>query len=716
MKTRVLVCSLLAILLGVNAFAQKKSTDKKSTSIPVATPAAEKPATKPVVDFRKKPGVGEMREFEFPRYSEATLANGLKVYVVEDRKQPTVAYRMQIGAGETLDGPNAGLSYMMTNLIYKGTQKRTAAELSGAVDSIGANLSTSTQGELMNVSIDGLKKHNALMLSIFADVIQNPLFPKEELEKLLPQVLAGIKQERANPMSLAGAMSRYALYGKDHPNAQRRSEESVKKITIADIRAFHEKYVRPNNRACLTVVGDVTMNEVLPQLEKAFANWKATPLTITQMPAPKPMTRGVYFIQRPGSVQSSIVACALVPGRKDEMYEPFSLATSVLGSGFAGRLFKTLRETYSFTYTPYAAVTQGKFFNRFFAGADVRNAVTDSAILVLKREIAKVANEVVPDDEFNSLRTNELGNYLMTFERGDFVAGLLQNAEYMGMSPEYLKGYAKRLASYSPYDAQRAASQYMRDDKQYLIVVGSPEITPILEKYGRVFTYDLDLKPVGDNMEKVNMSVDDLMNAVQKAMGGKEKLDAVQTMKVSVKTKISVSGRDFDGTSDRMMKAPNKKVMSLKAPFGAQEIVVNGTKGWVSMNGQPAEEMDAKTLASASAEAGMFYYTRLPALGYTCEIKGKQSGLIILHTTSPSKDNVDFFYDAQTFLLRKIEQTQETPQGPMVVTETYDNYIEVAGVKLPSTEKLEMQGMTFTSAPFYEINVPLDDSLFERSK
>lgn len=134
------------------------------------------------------------------------------------------------------------------------------------------------------------------------------------------------------------------------------------------------------------------------------------------------------------------------------------------------------------------------------------------------------------------------------------------------------------------------------------------------------------------------------------------------------------------------------------------------------MNGQPAEEMDAKTLASASAEAGMFYYTRLPALGYTCEIKGKQSGLIILHTTSPSKDNVDFFYDAQTFLLRKIEQTQETPQGPMVVTETYDNYIEVAGVKLPSTEKLEMQGMTFTSAPFYEINVPLDDSLFERSK
>lgn len=715
MKTRVLLFSLL-VLLGTEATAQKKSADKKSKPSPAAAPAPETPVVKPAIDFRKKPRVGEMREFEFPRYGEATLSNGLKVYVVEDHKQPTVAYRIQIGAGETLDGPSAGLSYMMTNLIYKGTQKRTAAEVSSAVDSVGANLSTNTQGELMTVSIDGLKKHNSLMLGIFADVIQNPLFPKEELEKLIPQVIAGIKQEKANPMALAGALSRYALYGKDHPNAQRRTEESVKKITVADIRAFHEKYVRPNNKACLTVVGDVTMNEILPQLEKAFANWKSSPLTMTQMPAPKPMPRGVYFIQRPGSVQSSIVACALVPGRKDEMYEPFSLATSVLGSGFAGRLFKTLRETYSFTYTPYAAVTQGKYFNRFFAGADVRNAVTDSAILVLKREIGKVANEVVPDEEFNSLRTNELGNYLMTFERSDFVASLLQNAEYLGMSPEYLKGYAKRLASYSPYDAQRAASQFMRDDKQYMVVVGSPEIAPILAKYGRVFTYDLDLKPVGDNMEKVNMSVDELMSSVQKAMGGKDKLDAIQTMHVTVATKISVGGREFDGSSDRKMKAPNKKVMSLKAPFGGQEIVVNGTKGWVSVNGQPAEEMDAKTLASATAEAGMFYYTRLPALGYTCEIKGKQNGMIHLHTTSPSKESVDFYYDGQTYLLRKIEQTQETPQGPMVITETYDNFIEVAGVKVPSSEKLEMQGMTFSSTSSYEVNIPLEDALFERSK
>lgn len=715
MKTRVLLFSLL-VLLGTEATAQKKSADKKSKPSPIAAPAAETPVVKPAIDFRKKPRVGEMREFEFPRYGEATLSNGLKVYVVEDHKQPTVAYRIQIGAGETLDGPSAGLSYMMTNLIYKGTQKRTAAEVSSAVDSVGANLSTNTQGELMTVSIDGLKKHNSLMLGIFADVIQNPLFPKEELEKLIPQVIAGIKQEKANPMALAGALSRYALYGKDHPNAQRRTEESVKKITVADIRAFHEKYVRPNNKACLTVVGDVTMNEILPQLEKAFANWKSSPLTMTQMPAPKPMPRGVYFIQRPGSVQSSIVACALVPGRKDEMYEPFSLATSVLGSGFAGRLFKTLRETYSFTYTPYAAVTQGKYFNRFFAGADVRNAVTDSAILVLKREIAKVANEVVPDEEFNSLRTNELGNYLMTFERSDFVASLLQNAEYLGMSPEYLKGYAKRLASYSPYDAQRAASQFMRDDKQYMVVVGSPEIAPILAKYGRVFTYDLDLKPIGDNMEKVNMTVDELMSSVQKAMGGKDKLDAIQTMHVTVATKISVGGREFDGSSDRKMKAPNKKVMSLKAPFGGQEIVVNGTKGWVSVNGQPAEEMDAKTLASATAEAGMFYYTRLPALGYTCEIKGKQNGMIHLHTTSPSKESVDFYYDGQTYLLRKIEQTQETPQGPMVITETYDNFIEVAGVKVPSSEKLEMQGMTFSSTSSYEVNIPLEDALFERSK
>ncbi len=713
MKKFYLLLTILSLCVSVQA--QKKNSDKgDKNKAPQNSAAAAETKTMRSIDFKVKPKVAELRDVEFPRYSETTLKNGLKVFVIEDHKQPTIAFRLQVGAGDAMDGTKNGLSYLMTNLIYKGTQKRSAAEVSNQIDSVGASLSSSSQGELMTISIDGLKRHSSLLLSIFADVVQNPLFPKEELDKMMPQVMAALKQERSNPASLSGALSRIVLYGKDHPSAQRRTEESLKAISLEDIRNFHERYVRPNNRATLAVVGDVSLNEIVPLLEKAFANWKPTTMAISQTPAPKPMPRGIYFVQRPGSVQTSLMCCSLIPGRKDESYEPLQLASSLLGSGFAGRLFKTLRETYSFTYTPFAAVTQGKYFNRFIAGADVRNAVTDSALMVLQSEIGKVADDAASDEEFNVIRTYEVGNYLMAFENSEYVASLLQNAEYLGLSPEYVKSYSKRLNAYTPFDAQKAAKKFIRPDQLYTIVVGSPDIAPVLAKYGRVYNYNLDLQPVGDNVEKVNMSPDELMKKVQQGIGGLDKMNAIKTLHVKATSIMSMGGKNVDGSGERKMKAPNKKYTGLKTPFGNQEYFVNGTKGWISMAGQPADEMDEKTLKSAITEAGPFYYAHLTELGYTCSITGKINGQIVVKATSPAGTMVEFYYDAQSYLLSRVDQTQETGQGPMTITERYENYTDISGVKLPLTEKMEIpNGISIVSKVSYEANVPFADTDFE---
>ncbi len=713
-----LCLALLMLSLTASLQAQKKNSDKseksdksKSTAVSAADQSASKP--KAPIDFKVKPKVGALREVEFPHYSETTLKNGLKVFVIEDHKQPTISFRLQVGAGESMDGAKPGLSFLMSNLIYKGTQKRSAAQVANQVDSIGSTLNTSIAGELMTVSLDGLKKHQSLMLSIFSDVIQHPLFPKEELDKLMPQVFASIKQDRSTPSTLAASLSRMVIYGKDHPSALHKTEESVKKITLEEIRAFHEKYVRPNNKATLAIVGDVSMNEILPQLEKAFANWVPTTQQVSQLPAPKPMPRGVYFIQRPGSVQTSIMACAFAPGRKDENYEPLNLSASLLGSGFAGRLFKTLRETYSFTYTPYAGLTQGKYFNRFIAGADVRTAVTDSAIMILGREIAKVSAEAAPEDEFTIIRTNELGQYLMSFERSDFVASVIQNADYLGLSPEFVKGYAKRLESYSSFDVQRASMKYARPDQLYLVVVGSPEILPVLSKYGRVFNYNMDLQEVGDSMEKVDMSPEELMKKVQKAIGGSDAMNAVKTVKIHAQSSMSMGGKSIEGTNDRELKAPNSKHLLFKTPLFSQETWVNGTKAWMSQSGAPAEPLDEKILKSALAEAGLFYYAHLTELGYKCTIAGKLNGVIQMKTTTPDGNETNFYYDAKTFLLNRVEQIQQSENGPMTVTEWYEDYKSVGGVLLPHAERLELtNGPTINSKNSYEINPVLDDAIF----
>ncbi len=715
MKKLVLILMMLSAAASVQA--QKKNNDKSSDKHKAKENTGAAMKSEAPIDFKVKPKVGELSEMEFPKYSETTLRNGLKVYVIEDHRQPTIEFRLQVGAGEAMDAGKNGLSYLMSNLIYKGTTKQSAAQITSAIDSVGADFSTNTAGELMTVSLSGLKKHMNLLLSEFSDIIQHPTFPKAELDKLMPQVEAEIKQQRSSPSTLSGLLSRMVVYGKDNPNAQHKTLESVKAISLDDIKAFHERYVRPNNKAVLAIVGDVNLAEMKPLLEKAFSSWTSNGVTVSQLPAPKPMPKGVYFVQRPGSVQSSLIMCSLIPGRKDESYEPMSLASNLLGSGFAGRLFKTLRETYSFTYTPFAAVTGGRYYNRFIAGADVRNAVTDSSIIVLKREIEKVVQTPASDDEFNLIRTNEIGNYLMAFEHSNYVASILMQADYLGLSPEYVKGYAKRLSAYSPFDVQKAAAKYIRPDELYLVVVGSPDIAPVLAKYGRVYNYDQDLQPLGDNMEKVDMTPEQLMKKVQDAMGGNDKLSAIQTLVVKAKTSMSMGGQTLSGTNDREMKAPNKKHLLFKTPMFSQEIWVDGTHGWMANNGNPADSMDEKTSKAAATEAGAFYYTHLPELGYKCSIAGKMNGFIQLNTTSPDGKTTNFYYDGNTYLLSHVEQIQETGNGPMTITEWYSDYKEQGGVKLPMSEKLEiMNGPTFESTNSYEINSPVDDATFSPSK
>ncbi|MCX8050785.1 MAG: insulinase family protein [Chlorobi bacterium] len=723
MRTLVVIC-LFAVAVGAVSVAQpKKQQPKKSTEqaplIPIPKEALNPPVVTPPVEYnpRKRPDIGQMREYEFPRYEEATLKNGLKIYVIEDHRQPTIGFRLEVRAGESFDGDKPGLSYLMANLLTKGTRKRSALDIATALDSIGAELSASTGGEVLTVTASGLKKHMPLLLAIFSDVVVNPTFPKEELDKLMPQVLAAIRQEKSRPMQLAMALSRMVLYGPDHPSAKRRTEESVRSITVEDIRAFHSTYVRPNNIASLAIVGDVTLKEIVPQIEAAFRRWEAGKIEIAPPPPPKPMPRGVYFVERPGSVQSTIVLCGLAPGRKDPDYEKLDLAVELLGNGFSGRLFKTLRETYSFTYTPYAFLTQGKYFNRFVAGADVRTPVTDSAILVLRREVEKVANEPATDEELNVIKQNVLGNYQMNFEQPWFVASLLQSAHYLEVSEEFMKGYPTRIAAMSPYDALSAAERYLQPRNWWLVVVGKPDIAKELERWGDVYRYDLDLKQIGSAQpESVSMSVAELLRRYTDALGGEQKLRSVQTIVKESSVTLNAGGQQFDGSSTVKQKAPNKLYQRLSLPVVQQEQWVDGTNAWIKQGPQAPQPAPDRIAPEMLDRATMFYVTKLPQLGYQCSIVGKRNGAIVLRATKNGKET-RFYFDEKTFLLRRTDYQQGNPdEGGITMSEYYDDYAPVEGIMLPRKERLESPMFSMSSTNTYQLGIPLDDSQFEPPK
>lgn len=712
-----LVCTTLILGIGVGtAVAQKKKADsgkpsQSSTGAQSSTQTKSTSTTSQNYDYKVRPSFGDIPQIEFPEYKETTLKNGLKVIVIEDHKQPTFTMRLQIKAGDNLDGDKSGIAFLMTNLLTKGTKKRTAYDIANQTDSLGASMTVNSTGELATLTLEGLTKHLPFLTGLYADVVTNPTFPKEEFDKLIPQVLAGIKQEKSRPMELAQKLSRMVLYGKNNPSSRFRTEKSIQSITQEDVMEFHKKWFRPNNSATLAISGDVSLNQIVGLLNSAFSRWESNPSIKSEPPTqPKPMEKGVYFIQRPGSVQSTIMMCNFAPARKDPNYERLQLATSLIGGGFAGRLFKTLRETYSFTYTPFGFMTQGKYYNRFVAGADVRTAVTDSAIMVLRREISKVAEEPAKDEEFDLIKQMEVSQYLMGFEKSDFVAAILQNAEYLEIEPEIMKSYAQRLAAYSPFDAQRSAERFLRPDLGYLVVVGSPEILPVLEKYGRVFSYNLDLEPVADNMEKVSMSVDDLLKKHAQAIGN---IASVQTMVVNSKATLDAGGQKFEGKSVRTQKSPNKKHFKAEFAIGNQEQWIDGTKAYSSMNDLPANEMKDDNAKDALAESAMFFTTKLPSLGFKCEITGKQGNQIIMKVVSPSGQDQEYYFDAKTYLLNRVDKIRQMPNGPVSISEFYTDYTDVNGVKLPKNMKLDAGGMIITYENTYQLNTPVDDKVFK---
>mgnify|MGYP000946536187 CR=1 FL=1 len=191
------------------------------------------------IDVTKRPDPLPAKSISFPPYKEIMLKNGLKVFLVEDHEQPTVAFTLQIRSGETSDGAKAGLANITADMLTKGAGKRTALEIAEKLDSIAIGIQSGSVGEASTMSFSGLKKHFPLALSIASDMIIRPTFPQEELDKMIPQVLAEIKQEKSRPNNIAAAMSRKVIYGMNHPNARRRTDQSVKSITVEDLKKFH---------------------------------------------------------------------------------------------------------------------------------------------------------------------------------------------------------------------------------------------------------------------------------------------------------------------------------------------------------------------------------------------------------------------------------------------------------------------------------------------
>ena len=449
------------------------------------------------VDRTVPPKAGPFPKVNFPDADVETLPNGLRVYLLPDRREPTVTYRLLIKSGEMFDGAKPGLASLTAAMLNKGTEALTADQFARKTDFLGASVEANSGDDAISVVASGLSTYTAELLTFLSDAALRPAFREEELVRQKRQETADLAQKKMDPETLAARLRDKLLYGK-HPYGAFATPESVQSITRDDVAGFHKKYFIPNN-ATLIVVGDIDRTRVLEAVRKAFGDWKQGAVPAVEAPAfPKIEGVSVHLVDRPGSVQSAIeVATRGVPRNNPETAE-LAVVNSILGGGFSGRLFANLREKHAYTYGAYSSFQEKKYGGTFAATAQVRNAVTADAAAEILNELKRIRSEPVPEQEVRLQRNYLAGNFLIGLESQERTAGRFQDIDLYGLPADYYKHFAERLTAVTPDVASALARRYINPVDAVIIVVGeAKEVLPQLKRLGPVTVYDTDLKPVG---------------------------------------------------------------------------------------------------------------------------------------------------------------------------------------------------------------------------
>lgn len=446
------------------------------------------------IDRSKKPEPGPAPEAAFPDYNTKVLPNGLKVFVIQDDRKPSVTFRLLVKGGSSVDGDKPGLSGFVATLLNRGTKTRDALAIAQQSDFIGSRLEASTGGDALSIGASALTKYTDKILELLVDVTLNPVFPADQFAKEQKKALSALAAEKQQPEILGGKLAAQVVYGPQHPYGRFRTEESVTAITQDDLVKYHNTWFAPNN-ATLAIVGDVDPAIIIPQIERAFVAWEQKKLPVSKAVAPAELKGlSVHLVDRPGSVQSNIIVAESGPARSNPDTPELNVLNATLGGGFSGRLFQNLREKHGWTYGAYSAFDMQKLAGGFTASAETRNEVTAPATQEILKEIKRLQDEPVPEAELELQRQYNVGNYLLSLENAGRTAQRVQDIDLYGLPEDFYKKYAKRMASTTAANLQELAKKYLSTDNVAVVIVGeASQIKPELEKIGPVTVYDLGL-------------------------------------------------------------------------------------------------------------------------------------------------------------------------------------------------------------------------------
>lgn len=418
-----------------------------------------------------------------------SLPNGLRVVVLEDRAQPAVFLRVLLPRGENDDPPDlAGVSDIAAELVQKGAGGRDASQMAELVDELGADLVGESSAEYTILGCNALVAHLDTAIAITRDVVLAPRLDQREFNLLKDQTVAGIKAQRSSPSYLASINLPPAVFGKNSPQGNIKTEPSVKAIKLENIRAFHQKSLQGAG-AIAFCIGDVDAPAVAAKLEEAFRGLPAgvSPSFVTDIPENRAAYQ-IIEVEKEGITQTTALIGKPGPGRLSPHYYSTLVANYVLGGGgFISRLMAAVRAKEGKTYGIRSAITSTATPDLFDIKFTTRNEELISS-LTLTLDVLKTFIEHGPTEtEVTEAKEFYKGYFFLQTETPAQRAAKMLVYLYYGLGLEEIDRYPQKIDAVTRASAHEAAKLFLSADRLTFCLVGPKTATgPVKEHLSRL--------------------------------------------------------------------------------------------------------------------------------------------------------------------------------------------------------------------------------------
>lgn len=647
----------------------------------------------------------ELNPYQIPEIETFELDNGIKFYLVEDDEVPLINLNMIVRAGSFMDpADKVGLASITANVIRNGgSEAYPEDDLNQMLEDRAARMEFGMGLTSGSASLNALKEDFVELLPVMVDVMMNPLLPQEKIDLAITQRRSSIMRRNDEAQQVGFREFGKLIYGPDSPQARSVELYTLSEITRDDLVNFHSRAFTGKNLK-IGLVGDFKADEMKAILEEIFSEVPAGEKNDLDFPeVDYDFEPGIYFIDK-RDVNQSVVLMGHIGGLRDNPdYAALQAMNEVLSGGFSGRLFQNVRSDQGLAYSVFGSYGSNALYpGQFFAGIFTRSSATGDAISAVRREMEKLQEEPVSQQELNDTRDAILNSLVFRYDSRARVLRERMNNEYLGLPADAFESYIEELRELTPANIQRVAREYMRPSDMKILVVGhGGELGDQLEQFGDVQEVDITIRstPPGEDEEILAGDADagnEWLGRMADAVLVEGDLDGMFLQEGSVDVVTPMGNMTMGRKESINFKDDIYRIELLNTPQGDITFNIEGNQGTVSAGGQEFPMQGPQVQQQKGEYLTHYIHVLLHRDEYTAEVMGQEEidGVETVVLRLRGDRTLTYYVDQSSGLPVKMAYNEFNPQagGEVEVSMLYSDWNIKDGVAVAYNVKSLVAG------------------------